>query len=148
MPLSACVGSAALMGAWGTSRGEAIHTSTFLGHPLACAAACAALDVIADERLPERAHVEGRWLTQALGNLAARHGLDAPRGRGLLVGLPIGDGARTLRTIRSLLRRGFVVLPAGADASVLAVHPPLTIASAQLAAFVDALDLAIQDGAG
>lgn len=145
MPISACVGSADLLGAWGSSRGEALHTSTFLGQPLACAAACAALDVIADERLAERARGEGAWLRDALAAIATRHGLDEPRGRGLLAGLPMTDGAHTLRTLRRLLRRGFVALPAGNDASVLAIHPPLTIARRQLEAFVDALDHAIQD---
>jgi 4-aminobutyrate aminotransferase-like enzyme len=39
-PLSACVGRAELMDtAWPASRGEAIHTSTFLGHPVGCALA-------------------------------------------------------------------------------------------------------------
>ncbi len=41
-PLSACVGRAGLMdAAWPASRGEAIHTSTFLGHPVGCAMALA-----------------------------------------------------------------------------------------------------------
>src|SRR5208283_979344 len=39
-PLSACVGRADIMNtAWPASRGEAIHTSTFLGHPVGCAMA-------------------------------------------------------------------------------------------------------------
>ena len=41
-PLSACVGRADLMdAAWPASRGEAIHTSTFLGNPVGCAMALA-----------------------------------------------------------------------------------------------------------
>ncbi len=41
-PLSACVGRADLMdAAWPPSSGEAIHTSTFLGHPVGCAMALA-----------------------------------------------------------------------------------------------------------
>ena len=41
-PLSACVGRADLMdAAWPPSTGEAIHTSTFLGHPVGCAMALA-----------------------------------------------------------------------------------------------------------
>ena len=41
----------ALMSVWGESTGEAMHTSTFLGNPLACAAALAALDVLEEENL-------------------------------------------------------------------------------------------------
>src|SRR6185295_8153883 len=40
-PLSACVGKAEVMEAWPPSSGEAIHTSTFLGHPVGCAMAMA-----------------------------------------------------------------------------------------------------------
>ncbi|MGD0041930.1 MAG: aminotransferase class III-fold pyridoxal phosphate-dependent enzyme, partial [Isosphaeraceae bacterium] len=46
-PLSACVGRADLMdAAWPVSHGEAIHTSTFLGHPVGCAMALAQIDVL------------------------------------------------------------------------------------------------------
>ena len=46
-PLSACVGRADLMdAAWPASRGEAIHTSTFLGHPVGCAMALAQIKEI------------------------------------------------------------------------------------------------------
>src|SRR5690606_28100085 len=43
-PLSACVGKAAVMDAWPESQGEALHTSTFLGHPVGCAMALASLE--------------------------------------------------------------------------------------------------------
>ena len=43
-PISACLGTAEVMDAWGASQGEAIHTQTFLGNPLGCAMALAALD--------------------------------------------------------------------------------------------------------
>ena len=46
-PLSACVGRADLMdAAWPPSSGEAIHTSTFLGHPVGCAMALAQIKEI------------------------------------------------------------------------------------------------------
>ena len=46
-PLSACVGRADLMdAAWPASTGEAIHTSTFLGHPVGCAMALAQISEI------------------------------------------------------------------------------------------------------
>ncbi len=54
-PLSACVGRADLMdAAWPPSRGEAIHTSTFLGHPVGCAMALAQIAEIEKLNLPER----------------------------------------------------------------------------------------------
>src|SRR5690606_24843080 len=44
MPISACIGGAELMRAWGDPGGEAIHTATFAGHPIACAAALASIE--------------------------------------------------------------------------------------------------------
>jgi 4-aminobutyrate aminotransferase/(S)-3-amino-2-methylpropionate transaminase len=59
MPISACIGRAAVMDAWPPSRGEALHTQTFLGHPPGCAAALAAIAVIEDEKLVQRAAERG-----------------------------------------------------------------------------------------
>ena len=55
-PLSACVGRAKLMdAAWPVTTGEAIHTSTYLGHPVGCAMALAQIQEIKNLKLPERA---------------------------------------------------------------------------------------------
>ncbi|HIE69293.1 MAG TPA: aspartate aminotransferase family protein, partial [Planctomycetes bacterium] len=45
-PISACLGTHAVMQTWGASSGEAIHTQTFLGHPVGCAAGLAMLDLL------------------------------------------------------------------------------------------------------
>jgi acetylornithine aminotransferase len=61
------------------------------------------------------------------------------RGRGLMLGVELEN---TLMVSRKLLRAGFIVLPAGEQAEVLGITPPLTISDAQLIAFLDALDQA------
>src|SRR5258708_47084 len=62
-PLSACVGRADLMdAAWPQSKGEAIHTSTFLGHPVGCAMALAQISEIGKLKLPERSAELGEFL--------------------------------------------------------------------------------------
>ena len=69
-PLSACVGRADLMdAAWPPSRGEAIHTSTFLGHPVGCAMALAQIAEIGKLKLPERSAELGEFL---LGELQSK----------------------------------------------------------------------------
>ena len=66
-PLSACVGRADVMdAAWPASTGEAIHTSTFLGHPVGCAMALAQIAEIKKLKLPERAAELGRFLLAEL----------------------------------------------------------------------------------
>ena len=62
-PLSACVGRADLMdAAWPPSKGEALHTSTFLGNPVGCAMALAQIAEIEKLKLPERAAELGEFL--------------------------------------------------------------------------------------
>lgn len=130
-PMSACLGTRAAMDAWGASTGEAIHTQTFLGHPIGCAAAVAVLDVVADEAIPERARAVGARLARAVED----RGFTA-RGRGLMLGVRVPDA---LAASRALLRAGFIVLPAGASGDVLGVTPPATLSDAQADAFVDTL---------
>jgi len=53
LPLSCCIASAGVMDAWPPSPGEALHTSTFLGHPLSYAPSLALLGVLKEEALVE-----------------------------------------------------------------------------------------------
>ena len=122
LPLSACLGAPALMDrAWG-GRGEiAIDTHTHLGSPLSCAAALAVIDELEAAGLPQRA---------AKLEPFVRAALPAVRGRGLALGLP----CRAVEASDELLERGVIAVPAGRDAGVLEISPPLTIERGQLAA--------------
>ena len=132
LPLSAVLGSREVMDRWGASTGEALHTQTFLGHPLACAAALAVLHLLDEEGLPALAHQKGKALIERL----TERGYTV-RGRGLMLGVALDD---TLAVARRLQRRGFLSLPAGPGAEVLALSPPVCITDAQTDAFLDALD--------
>lgn len=133
-PLSACVGTPAVMDAWGGSRGEAIHTQTFLGHPVGCAAARAVLSILGAGGLL-RAAERGEALHFAL----EARGMPT-RGRGLMRAVELGQPV-AMQVHRALLQRGFLCLPASATA--LSLTPPLSISDAQLAAFGDALREAV-----
>jgi 4-aminobutyrate aminotransferase-like enzyme len=146
-PLSACVGRAEVMdAAWPESNGEAIHTSTFLGHPVGCAMALAQIDELRRLKLVGRSARLGRLLLHELksqtSNLKSQ--IEA-RGLGLMAGLELRrpDGspatAEALTIVKRLLRRGFIVLPEGEHANVISLTPPLTITEAQLRAVVRAL---------
>ena len=68
MPISAAIASPRVMGAWGRTQGEAIHTSTFLGHPLGAAAALACLDVLEDLNAPALAQTMERRIRERFGD--------------------------------------------------------------------------------
>ena len=129
-PISACLGTAAAMDAWGASQGEALHTQTFLGHPVGCAMALASLGEV-ERLLPEVAPLSA-WL----GGELTRRGLPW-RGRGLLLGIKVPN---SLAVSRALLQRGYIALPAGEEDPVLALTPPLCITREQLLGFLHALD--------
>jgi 4-aminobutyrate aminotransferase-like enzyme len=152
-PLSACVGRADVMDAWPLSTGEAIHTSTFLGHPVGCAMALAQMAEIRRLRLVERSARLGRLLLERLSELTAKSRklhLFA-RGCGLMAGVEIvhADGApataTVLRLVKNLLRRGFILLPEGEHANVISFTPPLIITPRQLGGCLEALGAALRD---
>jgi 4-aminobutyrate aminotransferase/(S)-3-amino-2-methylpropionate transaminase len=137
MPISACIGRAEVMDAWPASRGEALHTQTFLGHPPACAAALASLAVLEEEKLVERAAEVGAHALARLRSATAGLGAVAEvRGRGLLVGVECAGPEIARAALEGLLGRGVIALAAGDDARVIAISPPLSIGR-------DALDFAL-----
>lgn len=147
-PLSACVGRADLMdAAWPASQGEAIHTSTFLGHPVGCAMALAQIKEIQRLGLCERSAEHGHFLLTELGSIQNLKSKiqNSVRGLGLMAGLelnlPSGSPATadTFQVIKEMLRRGYVLLPEGEHANVISFTPPLTISQAQLANAINAL---------
>jgi 4-aminobutyrate aminotransferase-like enzyme len=153
-PLSACVGRAAVMdAAWPPSAGEAIHTSTFLGHPVGCAMALAQINEIRRLRLPERAAKVGATLMKELSKVqnSTSKISSIVRGAGLVVGLELrrANGspasAETMSIIKRMLHAGFILLPEGEHGNVISFTPPLTITAAQLACTVDFLERILTD---
>ena len=154
-PLSACVGRADLMdAAWPASTGEAIHTSTFLGHPVGCAMALAQISEIERGDLPARAATLGKFLLDELAKLPRPMSrvVGSPRGLGLMAGMELNwpDGSPAtqfaLQTIKTLLHRGYILLPEGEQANVISFTPPLTITKAQLARAIAALAVIMNQG--
>ena len=140
-PLSACVGRADVMdAAWPVSTGEAIHTSTFLGHPVGCAMALANLTEIRRLKLVARTAQIGAWLVEGLSKIQNPKSKVQSRvcGIGLMAGVELvrADGspaaAESLGIIKRLLHRGFILLPEGEHANVIGFTPPLTLSKREL----------------
>jgi 4-aminobutyrate aminotransferase-like enzyme len=148
-PMSACVGKATVIdNAWPASCGEAIHTSTFLGHPVGCAMALAQIKEIEQRGLVQRSAEMGKYLLNQINNQIARRSGQPiqcqARGQGLMVGLELsknGAPATTpaLTAVKEMLRRGFILLPDGACGNVISLTPPLTIQKTQLRQTVNTL---------
>jgi 4-aminobutyrate aminotransferase-like enzyme len=146
-PISACVGKAAVMeAAWPRSQGEALHTSTFLGHPVGCAMALAQIEEIRSRDLPARSAELGAFLLQQLASLKAPSSVrPKARGLGLMAGLELclPDGSPASREamdiVKSMLGAGFILLPEGEHGNVLGFTPPLTIERRLLAQAIEQL---------
>jgi acetylornithine/succinyldiaminopimelate/putrescine aminotransferase len=138
LPLSAAILSAGAAEPLSPGR----HGSTFGGGPLACRVALEVLDLI-DGMLPH-IHETGRGLHQRLAALALARGLPSGsvRGIGMIAGLDIGAGARTV--VEAAYEQGAIIGTAGE--TVLRFLPPYIAGSAELghliAALAPALDLA------
>lgn len=106
------------------------HGSTFGGNPLAAAVGMAALDVIVDEQLPDRAAELGAYFMMRLREISSPH-IQEVRGRGLLVGVelkPEAGGAR--RFCKALMQEG--ILAKETREHIIRFAPPLVITRSQL----------------
>jgi 4-aminobutyrate aminotransferase-like enzyme len=142
LPFAACLGTEAAMGAWPRSTGEALHTSTFLGHPLGCAAALASIAVLREERLVERSAELGARLLARLREMTAGHPrVGEVRGLGMMIGMEMvrdresREPAPELagRLVVETLRRGVLTLGGGMHGNVLSLSPPFVISEEQAA---------------
>ena len=116
------------------------HSSTFSGSPLICAAACAAIDVVLDEKLADRAADLGRYFKERLLEIQAKYKIvNEVRGLGLMIGVELR--CDVLRTIFELMKRGMLALDAGRN--VLRFLPPLVIEKEQIDKLISALDVVI-----
>jgi 4-aminobutyrate aminotransferase-like enzyme len=152
-PLSACIGKKELMDrAWPATTGEAIHTSTFLGHPVGCAMALAQIQEL-PQWIPASAKL-GKLLLARLKGMERSHPTlkIAARGFGMLAGLELcfADGSpatsECLKIIKHLLHKGFVLLPEGEHGNVISFSPPLTIRREHLERVLSALKKILESG--
>lgn len=152
-PISACIGTPSVMSVWPRHRGEALHTSTFLGNPLGCAMALASIQEIKTKRLVQRAHSLGDKFLKKLRFLKSEeNSIGDVRGRGLMIGLEIvknsknyrPDPEKAGRTASECLKRGLIVLSDGIHQNVLAITPPLVITEKQMDCAVKIIRLCLQ----
>ena len=122
MPLSACVGKEEIMNDWPLSEGEALHTSTYLGHPLSCAFALASLEQYTDA-LFERVQFLGKRIQTTWSEISSF----PIRGKGLMWGIETQKKGLGFLLAKRLLQKGILALPSGEQSEILALAPPFPI---------------------
>jgi len=112
-----------------TRLGRGEHSSTYGGNPIIAAAASTAIDIIVEEKLPQKAAELGSHLLGKLKGAQAEYKIiREARGRGLMIGVEFRFDI--LGIINGCMSRGVLVLDAGR--TVVRLLPPLAITSEQL----------------
>jgi len=136
------------------------HGHTYLGHPIACAAALAVQRAIRDEKLLDNVVKQGRALRAALdARLASHPHVGDIRGRGLFIGVefvadrgtkePFSPALKVHQAVkREAMARGLLVYPMGGPidgqrGDLVLLAPPFIIDESHVAQIADTLALAI-----
>lgn len=121
------------------------HGSTFGGNPIACAVAMAALDVVEDEHLSERAEELGKLFRSEIEKLIAKSDLITKvRGKGLLNAILINDtpDSSTAWNLCLILKEnGLLAKPT--HGNIIRLAPPLVITEEQLLECVSIIEKSI-----
>lgn len=143
-PIGAVLGRREVMEVWNRP-GEALHTGTFLAHPLSCAAALAVLALLEEEDLPARARRLGAVVQSRAAAWCDLAAVRAVRGRGLLWGVELAQERLARRCAGEALGAGLLLLVGGAAGQVLQLAPPLTIEPQQLQLALDVLETILEE---
>jgi acetylornithine/N-succinyldiaminopimelate aminotransferase len=107
------------------------HITTFGGHPLSCAAGLAALEVMVEQDLPDRAAQTGDIILSRLAQIADPR-IVAIRGIGLLIGIELASAELTQRFVKRTIEAGVIVNWTLNCDRVVRLAPPLTIADNEI----------------
>lgn len=106
-----------------------MHTTTFGGNPLACAAAIATIGVLLEENLPERSAEVGEYFLKGLKEAA--HGHEDKvleiRGQGLMIGIEFHKDEIGYEVSKGMFDKGILVAGTLVNSKTIRIEPPLTI---------------------
>jgi putrescine aminotransferase len=144
MPIGACVGTPKTWEKY--IENPFLHTTTFGGNPLACAAAIATINVLLEEDLPKQAKEKGEYLLPKFEELARKYPkvLKGGRGRGLMLGMEFTSNDIGYEIAKNLFARQILISGTYINSRVLRVEPPLVISYEQLDKFLEALEDSIK----
>jgi putrescine aminotransferase len=119
-----------------------LHSTTFGGNPLACAAAIAAINVTLEEQLPQQSAEKGNYFLPKLLALMSKYGniCQEGRGRGLMIGMEFTSNEAGYEVAKGLFENGVLVAGTLINAKTLRIEPPLVITKAELDRVLEVLD--------
>jgi 4-aminobutyrate aminotransferase len=144
LPLSGVIGKAAVMDA----PAEGGVGGTYVGNPVAQAAALAVLDVMEAEGLVERANAVGDVIRERMESWRSRWAqVQEVRGLGAMLAIELADAEAASRVVDEAFARGLLLLKAGVRLNCIRVLVPLVISDAELdealAVWEDSLEAAL-----
>ena len=148
MPLSAFISTPAI---WEVMiPNPIIHSTTFGGNPLACAAGLAAMEVTLQEDLPGQAARNGAYLIGEMRKLGEKYPqvVLEVRGKGLLIGLELVSQEIGWKVAAGLFKRGVLVAGTYARAKTLRFEPALGISRETLDEVLNRLEDTFRDAGG
>lgn len=127
MPAGAVVAKEEVFKSWFPN--PFMHTTTFGGNPLACAAAIATFDVLLEEDLPSRAAEVGEYFLNGLIEAAKGHEdkIQEIRGIGLMIGIEFHKDEVGYEVSKGMFDRGVLVAGTLVNSKTIRVEPALTI---------------------
>jgi putrescine aminotransferase len=127
MPAGAIVAKEKVFKSWFDN--PFMHTTTFGGNPLACAAAIATINVLIEEKLPERADEIGEYFLKELKAAAKGHDdkVLEIRGQGLMIGIEFHKDEIGYEVSKGMFDRGILVAGTLVNSKTIRIEPPLTI---------------------
>ncbi|MFY9551130.1 MAG: putrescine aminotransferase [Thermoanaerobaculia bacterium] len=145
MPIGACVGTPKTWEKYIDN--PFLHTTTFGGNPVCCAAAIATLNVLLEEDLPKQAGEKGEYLLPRLNGLAQKYPkvMAGARGRGLMLGMEFVSHELGYAVAKALFGRGILISGTYINAKVLRVEPPLVITQPEMDKFLAALEASLEE---
>lgn len=106
-----------------------MHTTTFGGNPLACAAAIATINVLIEEDLPARAAEVGEYFLKGIKEVTKEHSdkVLEVRGQGLLIGVEFHKDETGYAFSKGMFDEGVLVAGTLVNSKTIRIEPPLTI---------------------
>ncbi|MGH9366541.1 MAG: aminotransferase class III-fold pyridoxal phosphate-dependent enzyme [Thermoanaerobaculia bacterium] len=145
MPIGACVGTPRTWEKY--VENPFLHTTTFGGNPVCCAAAIATINVLLEEDLPRQAGEKGEYLLPRLNALAGKYpkAMAGARGRGLMLGMEFTSHELGYAVAKCLFARQILISGTYINAQVLRIEPPLPVSYPQLDRFLAELEESLEE---